>query len=57
VENMARKKFEAAQIIGHLRGIEIFLGKGKTAAEACRELLLNGEIFYTLIEAQTLIEN
>lgn len=54
---MARKKFEAAQIIRHLRAIEIFLGKGKTAAEACRGVLLNGEIFYTLIEAQTLIEN
>lgn len=35
---MARKKFEAAHIIGHLRTIEIFLGKGKTTAEACREV-------------------
>ena len=35
---MARKKFEAGQIIGHLRTIEVFLGKGKTAAQACREV-------------------
>ena len=35
---MARKKFEASQIIGHLRTIEVFLGKGKSTGEACREV-------------------
>lgn len=43
---MARKKFEAAQIIGHLRAIEIFLGKGKTAAEACREVGITEQTYY-----------
>ena len=43
---MARKKFEAGQIIGHLRAIEIFIGKGKTATEACREVGITEQTYY-----------
>ena len=43
---MARKKFDAGQIIGHLRTIEVFLGKGKTAAEACREVGITEQTYY-----------
>lgn len=43
---MARKKFEASQIIGHLRTIEVFLGKGKTAGEACREVGITEQTYY-----------
>lgn len=43
---MARKKFEAGQIIGHLRAIEIFIGKGKTTAEACREVGITEQTYY-----------
>ena len=31
---MARRKFEASQIIGYLRSIEVLHGKGKTVTEA-----------------------
>jgi len=62
---MARKRYTAEDIIGHLRTMEIEAGKGVGSAEACRKLgiteqlrdeLLNGELFYTLHEAQVLIE-
>ena len=62
---MARTRYTAEEIIGHLRTIEIESGKGLGIAEACRKLgiteqlrdeLLNGELFYTLHEAQVLIE-
>lgn len=43
---MARKKFDAGQIIGHLRTIEVFQGKGKTAAEACREVGITEQTYY-----------
>lgn len=43
---MARKKFEAGQIIGHLRTIEVLLGKGKTAGEACREVGITEQTYY-----------
>jgi len=43
---MARKKFDAGQIIGHLRTIEVFLSKGKTAAEACREVGITEQTYY-----------
>lgn len=43
---MARKKFDAGQIIGHLRTIEVFLGKGKTASEACREIGITEQTYY-----------
>lgn len=43
---MAKKKFDANQIIGHLRAIEILLGKGKTAAQACREIGITEQTYY-----------
>ena len=43
---MARKKFDAGQIIGHLRTIEILQGKGKTATEACREVGITEQTYY-----------
>jgi transposase-like protein len=43
---MARKKFEAGQIIGHLRTIEVLLSKGKTAAEASREVGITEQTYY-----------
>ena len=62
---MARKRYTAEEIIGQLRTIEIELGKGLGVVDACRKLsiteqlrdeLLNGELFYTLQEAQVLVE-
>lgn len=43
---MARKKFEASQIIGYLRSIEVLQGKGKTVMEACREIGISEQTFY-----------
>jgi transposase-like protein len=43
---MARKKFEAGQIIGHLRTIEVLLSKGKTASEASREVGITEQTYY-----------
>ena len=43
---MARKKFEAGQIIGHLRTMEVLLSKGKTAAEASREVGNTEQTYY-----------
>lgn len=43
---MARKKFEAGQIIGHLRTMEVLLSKGKTAAEASREVGITEQTYY-----------
>ena len=62
---MARKRYTAEEIICHLRAVEIEAGKGLGIADACRKLgiteqlrdeLLNGELFYTLHEAQVLVE-
>ena len=35
---MARKRYTAEEIIGHLRTVEIDLGKGSAVPEACRKL-------------------
>jgi len=35
---MARKRYRAEEIIGHLRTIEIETGKGLGIVEACRKL-------------------
>lgn len=43
---MARRKFEASQIIGNLRSIEVFQGKGKTVIEACREIGITEQTYY-----------
>ena len=62
---MARTRYTAEEIICHLRTVEIEAGKGIGIADACRKLgiteqlreeLLNGELFYTLHEAQVLVE-
>jgi putative transposase len=62
---MARKRFSAEQIVTLLRQIEVTMSQGKSAAVACRDAgislqsfrdeLLNGEIFYSLKEAQVVI--
>lgn len=43
---MGKKGYEASQIIGHLRTIEILLSKGKTAIEACREIGIAEQTYY-----------
>jgi len=43
---MSKKKFDSGQIIGYLRAIEISLGKGKTAGEACREIGVTEQTYY-----------
>jgi transposase-like protein len=43
---MGRRKFDAGQIIGHLRTIEVWLCKGKTASEACREVGIAEQTYY-----------
>ncbi len=62
---MSRKRHTPEQIIGKLREAEVALASGQTVREACRtwgiteqlrDELLNGEIFYSLKEAQVLIE-
>ena len=35
---MARKQYTAAEIIGHLRTVEMEMGKGLGITEACRQL-------------------
>ena len=62
---MPKKRFSAEQIVTVLRQIEVLMSQGKAAPVACRDAgisqqlrdeLLNGEIFYSLKEAQIVIE-
>jgi putative transposase len=63
---MPKKRFSAEQIVTLLRQIEVVMGQGKSTQIACRDAgiseqsfrdeLLNGEIFYSLKEAQIVIE-
>ncbi len=62
---MPRKRHTPEQIIGKLREAEVGLASGQTVPEVCRTLgiaeqlvaeLLDGEIYYSLKEAQVLIE-
>jgi putative transposase len=63
---MPKKRFSAEQIVTLLRQIEVAMGQGKSTQIACRDAgiseqsfrdeLLNGEIFYSLKEAQIVIE-
>ncbi len=63
---MSRKRYTPEQIIGLLREAEVLLSQGMKTPEVCRRLgvseqsyrdeLLNVEIFYSLREAQVLIE-
>ena len=43
---MARKRYTAEEIIGHLRTIEIETGKGLGIAEACRKLGITEQTYY-----------
>lgn len=43
---MARKRYAAEEIIGHLRTIEIETGKGCGFAEVCRELGITEQTYY-----------
>ena len=61
---MPKKRFSAEQIVTLLRQTEVSMAQGKTAPVACRDVgisqqlrdeLLNGEIFYSLKEAQVVI--
>ncbi len=60
---MPKMRFSAEQIVTLLHHIEVAMGQGKSTQFACRDLgtelsdaLLNGEIFYSLKEAQIVIE-
>jgi len=62
---MPKKRFDAEQIVTLLRQIEVSMAQGKSAPVACRDAgisqqlrdeLLNGEIFYSLKEAQIVVE-
>jgi putative transposase len=43
---MARKRYTAEEIIGHLRTIELETGKGLGIAEACRKLSITEQAYY-----------
>ena len=43
---MARKRYDAGQIIGHLRTIEVLLAKGACTPEACREVGIPEQTYY-----------
>ena len=43
---MARKRYSAEQIIGHLRQAEILISEGKTIVEAARQLSISEQTFY-----------
>ena len=62
---MAWKRYTAEEIINQLRTVEIETAKGIGIVDACRKLgiteqfrydFLDGELFYTLLEAQVVIE-
>ena len=44
---MARKRYSAEAIIGHLRTLEIEMGKGLVVVEACRKLGITEQSFGT----------
>ena len=43
---MARKRYTAEQIIGHLRQAEILISEGKTIIEAARHLGFSEQTYY-----------
>jgi putative transposase len=43
---MARRRFTAEQIIGHLRQAEVMIGQGKTMEEVLRVLDVTGNTYY-----------
>jgi hypothetical protein len=47
---MARKRYTPEEIIGHLRTIEIAVGKGLGVADACRKLGLTEQTYLSVEE-------
>lgn len=43
---MARKRYAAEDIIGHLRTIEIETGRGTSVEDACRKLGITEQTYY-----------
>lgn len=43
---MSRKKYDASQIIGHLRTIEVLQSKGLSVAVSCREVGITEQTYY-----------
>jgi putative transposase len=43
---MARKRYTAEQIIGHLRHAEVLIGQGKLMGEVLRALGVTGNTYY-----------
>ena len=43
---MARKRYSAEQIIGHLRQAEILISEGKTIGEVARQLSISEQTYY-----------
>jgi transposase-like protein len=43
---MAKKRYSAEQIIGHLREAEILLSQGKTVREAVRQIGITEQTYY-----------
>ena len=43
---MARKRYTAEQIIGHLRQAEVMVGQGKSIADGLRELDVTANTYY-----------
>lgn len=43
---MARKRYTAEQIIGHLRQAEVMVGQGKSIADALREIDITANTYY-----------
>ena len=43
---MARKRYTSEEIIGHLRTLEIEMGKGLAVVEACRKLGITEQTYY-----------
>jgi transposase-like protein len=43
---MARKRYTAEEIIGHLRTLEIEMGQGMPVGEACRKLGITEQSYY-----------
>ena len=49
---MARKRYTAEQIIGHLRQAEILISEGKTIIEAARHLGVSEQTYHRLKELE-----
>ena len=64
---MPRKRYKPEEIVAKLRQVDVLVSQGQSMADAIsarsasarclRDELLNGEIFYTLREAQIVIES